>query len=359
MTLQDLYTPGFYSDQIEGSLQSAQCIVPFVLQHLPDLKSVVDFGCGTGAWLKLFSTNGVKRIKGLDGGALDPDQYLIAPSDRHSVDLSQPIALDENFDLAISLEVAEHIDEDKANVFIGNMCAASRTILFGAAIPGQGGHHHVNERWASYWHDKFQQRGYRAFDVIRPFFWNDDRVAWWYRQNMLIYVHKDLTGRLKTMEKFQKSTPPILDIIHPACFTPLQKTVAKVKRPENAIHGFLMSDAHQSLCNDWLDTIERYRVDNLTIIGAGGLEGMGPYLIAACQKRKVKIHAYYDFLPIDDSIVVNGVKFSPLTALKAHGAENTYLIASPGYGAQILDYLQNIGVNIFSNNIINTKATKK
>ena len=355
MTLQDLYTPGFYSDQIEGSLQSAQCIVPFVLQHLPDLKSVVDFGCGTGAWLKLFSTNGVKRIKGLDGGALDPDQYLIAPSDRHSVDLSQPIALDENFDLAISLEVAEHIDEDKANVFIGNMCAASRTILFGAAIPGQGGHHHVNERWASYWHDKFQQRGYRAFDVIRPFFWNDDRITWWYRQNMLIYVHRDLTGRLKTMEKLQKSTPPILDIIHPACFTPLQKTVAKVKRPENAIHGLLLSNAHKSLCNDWLDAIERYRLDNLIIIGAGGLEGMGPYLIAELQKKKVGIHAYYDFLPIDKGVVVSGVEFTPLNKLKNHKDKINYLIASPGYYTQILSYIETIGIRASYENIINKK----
>ena len=65
------------------------------------------------------------------------------------------------------------------------------------------------------------------------------------------------------------------------------------------------------------------------------------------------------FCPSTIVIVVNAVKFAPLTALQAHGTENTYLIASPGYGAQILDHLQNIGVNIFSDNIINTKATKK
>jgi hypothetical protein len=61
-------------------------------------------------------------------------------------------------------------------------------VLFSAAIPKQGGAGHVNERWPSYWAQLFAARGYRAIDLVRPLVWNDDRVAYFYAQNIVLYL---------------------------------------------------------------------------------------------------------------------------------------------------------------------------
>jgi hypothetical protein len=54
-----------------------------------------------------------------------------------------------------------------------------------AALPGQGGTHHVNERWTDYLTDMFARFGYQPFDFVRPLFWDDDRIDPWYRQNVV------------------------------------------------------------------------------------------------------------------------------------------------------------------------------
>ena len=54
-----------------------------------------------------------------------------------------------------------------------------------AALPGQGGTHHVNEQWIDYWANMFGQHGYQPFDFLRPLFWDDARIEPWYRQNAI------------------------------------------------------------------------------------------------------------------------------------------------------------------------------
>jgi hypothetical protein len=69
---------------------------------------------------------------------------------------------------------------------------AAPVILFSAALPGQGGTHHVNERWPGYWRDWFAGRGFVRLDPIRPRVWRDRRVEWWYQQNVYLFVKKTL-----------------------------------------------------------------------------------------------------------------------------------------------------------------------
>jgi SAM-dependent methyltransferase len=181
------YTPAFFDELTHGTRESARTVVP-VVNELVRPASVLDVGCGTGTWLSEWSRAGVSDVVGIDGDYVDRT-VLQVPAGRFTpADLSQPFSLERKFDLVQSLEVAEHLDEACADTFVESLAAHGETILFSAAVPGQGGTHHVNEQWPSYWAEKFAKAGYTAYDVIRPRIWSDPRVVWWYRQNILLFA---------------------------------------------------------------------------------------------------------------------------------------------------------------------------
>lgn len=227
------YTRNFYQNQRERSRISAQEIVPLLLELIHP-RSVVDIGCGSGAWLSVFRENNIEDIYGLDGDWVDQEMLFI-PSDRfEQIDLKDPIRLDRQFDLAISLEVAEHIPEERAGVFIETLTALGPVIIFSAAIPGQGGTHHVNEQWPDYWVGLFRERGYTVIDCLRKKFWSNGRVEWWYAQNLLLFVRQDQMERYPLLRRELDSTElSQLSIVHP------QQYLA-ARNPENmAVFPFL------------------------------------------------------------------------------------------------------------------------
>lgn len=156
-----IYNEKFYDGLKAGSNASAEKIVPIVLGALKTVpSSIVDFGCGTGAFLSVFKRYLVDvKILGLDFGEVSSN-LQIDESEFKRADLSKACGLSQRYDLCVSLEVAEHINEEYADVFLDNLCNASDLILFSAALPKQGGGRHVNEQNITYWADKFLQRGY-------------------------------------------------------------------------------------------------------------------------------------------------------------------------------------------------------
>ncbi len=186
------YDASYYvSEGPAGSLQSARIVVPIVIS-LVQPRSVVDVGCGLGAWLSVFRENGVERILGLDGGHIDPS-WLVIPKDCYrAVDLSKPFDVSGNFDLAVCLEVAEHLPKKSGQDFVRRLVNLAPVILFSAAVPFQGGTHHVNQQWPEFWQDLFGQNRYRALDLIRKQTWKNPEVKYWYRQNMFLFVREDL-----------------------------------------------------------------------------------------------------------------------------------------------------------------------
>lgn len=183
----DKYTAQFYAG-VSGNYDSAEIIAPMLL-HLLQPASVVDMGCGTGAWLKAFEENGVHDILGFDGPWVDDSQLLIQANQFERTDLENPPEPRRRFDLAISLEVAEHLAAARAEGFVQTLVRLADVVLFSAAIPFQGGSHHVNEQWPAYWIDRFKIHGYVLFDIIRPRIWDNPDVRWWYAQNTLLFVH--------------------------------------------------------------------------------------------------------------------------------------------------------------------------
>ena len=135
-----IYNKKFYENQKRGSISSGHVILEYI-QTLFDFNSVVDIGCGVGSWLKSVEKMGISDFIGLDGPYAE-DKLIIPGDNFNSIDLEKPIHLERKFDIAISLEVAEHLSIDRADSFINDMCKLSDIILFSAAIPYQGGTGH-------------------------------------------------------------------------------------------------------------------------------------------------------------------------------------------------------------------------
>src|SRR6185437_16419734 len=94
-------------------------------------------------------------------------------------------------------------------------------VLFSAAIPGQGGHHHVNEQFPDYWSAHFARHGFRPLDLIRPRIWNDNAVLWWLRQNTLVFAHDRVIAGNEKLRR-ESLIPRPLSLVHPAVY--LMKT---------------------------------------------------------------------------------------------------------------------------------------
>jgi len=183
------YDRAFYDRNRTGSVAAAGRIVPIVME-LVHPESVIDFGCGTGTWLRVFREFEVGQILGFDGSYVDP-KLLLIPRDRFTaVDLTDPTSLPSPLraDLAMCLEVVEHLPDRAGRLMVRTLTRASEVVLFSAAIPGQGGTRHINERWPEYWRALFEAEGFVLLDAIRPRVLLDESIDWWYRQNIVLYA---------------------------------------------------------------------------------------------------------------------------------------------------------------------------
>lgn len=122
---------------------------------------VVDVGCGAAFVIERFAQLGYK-VRGYDGS---PACLTVAPESLHDrieiIDFRtcNPKAL-RRANLAICLEVAEHVPAAYADKLVSILAHIStRTLVFSAAPPGQGGHDHINEQPMPYWLAKFEPHG--------------------------------------------------------------------------------------------------------------------------------------------------------------------------------------------------------
>ena len=212
------YNPKFYRD-LASAQESAREILPLVLDAVKPA-SVIDIGCGTGNWLAIAHELGVPEILGIDR-SWAKSQLAIPPEKFIEHDLSTPLKLDRRFDLALSLEVAEHLPASAARVFVQSLCNAADVVVFSAAIPGQGGRRHVNEQWPAYWAELFQDARYDCYDFLRPRIWNNPRVTWHYAQNSLLFACAGCA------HSFGQPTIP-LPLVHPVLWS---AQVARMKNP--------------------------------------------------------------------------------------------------------------------------------
>ena len=107
--------------------RSARQVIPLLIEHVRPA-SVLDVGCGQGAWLAAWRELGITDVIGVDGNYVEQDDLLIPREHFVARDLTERLSLDRRFDLVQSLEVAEHL-RPEASDFLSTRCAPTVTLL--------------------------------------------------------------------------------------------------------------------------------------------------------------------------------------------------------------------------------------
>jgi len=221
------YKHNFYKDRHQSTVYAANTILQLLIDTLPRVESAVDFGCGVGTWLSVLKEKGVNDVKGLEGPWVEKDLLQISEDELLQVNFEKNVNLDKKYDLAISLEVAEHLSSDLASDFVESITKASDYVMFSAAIPFQGGTSHVNEQWPAYWVGLFADKGYVLLDFIRMQIWDDRDIPVWYRQNVLMFVRKEQQGSVK-LPVIEGAQFP-LSVVHPDTYISKMNKMYSIK----------------------------------------------------------------------------------------------------------------------------------
>ena len=212
-----LYTNSFFDGFSDVSYGAAKVLLS-ELYGFHRFSSVCDIGCGSGTWLRAAAEmiqTGERRLTGIDGeharsvSKCDGAEFVFQ-------DLEQRIVGVAKHDLAISLEVAEHLSPARSESFVADLCKVSDVVFFGAAVDGQGGVNHINEQPQSYWVKRFAENGYQPFIFHRTKFWNDPifELCPYYISGSFLYV-KDEDPLFRKIEKWRAKEDEILDVVHP------------------------------------------------------------------------------------------------------------------------------------------------
>lgn len=208
----------FYAARDAATRPSAEAVVSVLLETFRP-KSAVDLGCGVGTWLSVLRARGLTEIYGLEADEVPIELLRIPPECFERADLRRPVELSRTFDLALSLEVAEHLPAGAAAPFVASLVKLAPVVLFSAAIPGQGGIHHVNEQWPQYWCGLFAAHGYVMIDALRRRIWRNEDVRVWYRQNILMFARREmLESHAGLRRAFEGTDIEGVDVVHPKLF---------------------------------------------------------------------------------------------------------------------------------------------
>jgi SAM-dependent methyltransferase len=204
------YKQDFFDFVDKSSSRSASTFLPIFRRLTTSVESILDVGCGRGVWIAEWKRLGVKKVMGVDGAYVDKGRLHIAGAEFQAIDISLPFDLERKFDLVECLEVAEHIQAANSDTLIDNIVRHGDLVLFSAAIPGQGGEHHVNEQPLTHWIEKFHIRGFDVFDAIRPLVRGHRQIEPWYRYNALVFANpigrRLLNGELSPLKTFSQKS---------------------------------------------------------------------------------------------------------------------------------------------------------
>lgn len=247
----------FYENRNDITNYAAQVVLKEMTDIFGRFDSVVDYGCGVGTWLKVSQELGASRILGLDlPQAINSRSLLVNKSRVEIIDFEDEIRSHGKFDLAISLEVAEHLSEKSGQNLLNTLTNTAPVILFSAAIPGQIGHGHINLHWPDYWRNCFLKRGYILLDVIRPIIFDDNKIPWWYRQNIFVAVKKEDAYRHITKMMNENQFP----LLMPSDLSPQEKEVVYCDKNIESIRQAL------KILHDLLKKRTRRKIRNLNFL---------------------------------------------------------------------------------------------
>lgn len=217
--------------------ESALIILQLLFEYVKP-QSMLDVGCGLGTWLAAAKSLGIDDVRGVEGPWLDRSRLQVDPELVTTCDLEQRISLGRKFDLAVCLEVGEHLPEAAAVSLVASIADHADLVLFSAAIPHQGGHGHVNEQFPDYWAKHFASHGLRPLDCLRGRIWNDPKVMWWLRQNTLLFAHDRLLAENEKLRGELSDKHP-LNIVHPDIYLSRLQMALQQSKTNSGLEQFL------------------------------------------------------------------------------------------------------------------------
>jgi SAM-dependent methyltransferase len=223
----------YVHDEITHNSSAAEQVLPVLFGTFKP-SSIIDVGCGLGNWIEVAKRLTGAQIMGVDGDYVNRKLLKIDENEFVERDLTKPFNLDKKFDLAICLEVAEHLPETSAEGFIQSITKHADVIIFSAAVPGQGGQNHINEQWPSYWHEHFNNCGFEMIDFFRFKIWNNPKIEYWYKQNLFLVIRKGhKLAKNETEIAYSLVHPELLELVHEQYQNKillLQGTIHKLKK---------------------------------------------------------------------------------------------------------------------------------
>lgn len=215
----ELFSPEYFAFIRNGASQSAKEIVPLVCS-IYQPQRVLDVACGTGEWLKVFREHGANEVLGLDAAWIEPSMLSINSEEFVTRDITKPLEIDAEFDMVLMLEAIQHVPERLADDMVQSLTRFAPYVLFSAPIPHQGGSGDcVNEQWPEYWARLFEAHGFVCIDLLRRLIWANERVEWWYAQNLLLFVSNQEMAKNELLYLAQEASPgPPLAMVHPRLF---------------------------------------------------------------------------------------------------------------------------------------------
>ena len=181
-----IYTRAYYADAYEATLVAARLALPAVFEALGWPQYLVDVGCGSGAWCDAAVALGVPDVTGIDGWWAQPEhptRWRFMAMDLRCPAIPPDV---QGFDLALCLEVGEHLPEACAAGLLRFCCALARHVAWSAAPPGQESLGHVNMQPRDWWATRFAAQGYEERSISLP---DDERIPFWYRRNLIGFLN--------------------------------------------------------------------------------------------------------------------------------------------------------------------------
>jgi 2-polyprenyl-3-methyl-5-hydroxy-6-metoxy-1,4-benzoquinol methylase len=158
--------------------------------------SVIDYGCGIGAYLESALSKGITKLKGFDIGGDYVKKYTdksVAPYIEY-LDCTKPIETDK-YECSISLETGEHIETQYSEQFVKNIVESTSDngiILYSAAQPGQGGTGHINCQTREYWIEIFSRYNFKYDEELTKFItsnWEKLKAPDYIIKNLIVFRH--------------------------------------------------------------------------------------------------------------------------------------------------------------------------
>jgi hypothetical protein len=194
--------------------QAATLILPHFFKIAGTFESAVDVGGGTGGWCAALKRLGVSSVVCVDHPDIRGDELLIDPSEFVACDMARTFPVPVRADLVLCLEFAEHLPTCRSEALIEFLTMSGNVVLFSAAIPGQPSPYHPNEQPAEFWRRLFGQQGFRRFDCVRPLILSDERLPYWYRQNLYVFASDPDAQKRHLIDLPYSEIPTDFEIVH-------------------------------------------------------------------------------------------------------------------------------------------------